>query len=238
MSPLALPRSGRQSHYGRVPFRDRTEAGHKLAERLEHLRHTDAVVLGLPRGGVPVAYEVAIELDLPLDVIVVRKLGVPFQPELAMGAIGEGGVRIVNLEVVRLARVSEADLAEVEQRERIELERRARRFRGERRPVTLERRTAIVVDDGIATGSTALAACRVARAHGAARVVLAAPVAAPSAGRDLLAEADEVVCVETPEPLSAIGEWYRDFSQTPDSVVVSLLERAESRPRRTPAPPG
>ena len=209
-----------------------------LAQRLEHLRHADGVVLGLPRGGVPVAYEVAIELDAALDVIVVRKLGVPFQEELAMGAIGEGGVRIINSDVVRRAGVSEADLAEVERRERLELERRALRFRGDHPPVVLDHRTAIIVDDGIATGSTARAACQVARAHGAARVVVAAPVAPPSTVNDLRRYADEVVCVETPEPLFAIGEWYDDFSQTPDAVVVDLLRRAAARVRSAPAPPG
>ena len=159
-----------------MSFLDRTDAGRRLAQRTLHLRGENVVVLGLPRGGVPVAAEVARALRAPLDVIVVRKLGVPVQPELGMGAIGEGGVRIINPEVVAIAHVTDAEIAAVERRERAELERRARRFRGERRRTPLTGRTAIIIDDGIATGSTARAACQVARAQGAARVVLAVPV--------------------------------------------------------------
>ena len=206
-------------------FADRIDAGRRLAERLWHLRDADPVVLALPRGGVPVAYQVAEALDAPLDVIVVRKLGVPFQPELGMGAIGEDGVRIVNPEVVRAARVTDDEIAAVERRERAELERRARRFRGDRPRVPLEGRTAIVVDDGIATGSTARAACQVARAHGAARVVLAVPVAPPGWTDRLDDDADDLVCLETPEQFWAIGQWYGDFTQTSDGEVVDLLER-------------
>jgi putative phosphoribosyl transferase len=208
-----------------VLFVDRIDAGRRLAGRLGHLRDADPVVLGLPRGGVPVAHQVAEALDAPLDVIVVRKLGVPFQPELGMGAIGEDGVRIVNPEVVRAARVTDDEIAAVERRERAELERRARRFRGDRPRVPLEGRTAIVVDDGIATGSTARAACQVARAHGAARVVLAVPVAPPGWTDRLGADADELVCLETPEQFWAIGQWYGDFTQTSDGEVVDCLER-------------
>jgi putative phosphoribosyl transferase len=220
-----------------MPFMDRVDAGRRLADRLEHLRGEDIVVLGLPRGGVPVAFEVAEALDAPLDVIVVRKLGVPLQAELGMGAIGEGGVRIINQSVVRLARVNPAELAEVERRERAELERRARRFRGDRPRVPLAGRTAVVVDDGMATGSTARAACQVARAQGAARVVLAVPVAPPESVTLLGKDADEVVCLETPDAFSAIGEWYADFSQTRDDEVVDLLHRAGLRaaPQRAPA---
>jgi len=207
-------------------FVDRTEAGRKLAARLEYLRGEPLVVLGLPRGGVPVAYEVATALDAPLDIIVVRKLGVPFQPELGMGAIGEDGVRIVNDEVVRLAGVSADELAAVESRERAELERRARCYRGERRRVALEGRTAVVVDDGIATGSTARAACQVARAQGAARVVLAVPVAPPGWETRIGPDADEFVCLETPELFFGIGQFYADFSQTSDDEVIDCLERA------------
>src|SRR5450756_688428 len=155
-----------------MTFTDRVDAGRRLATRLQHLRGDEVVVLGLPRGGVPVAYEVARALDAPLDVIVVRKLGVPFQPELGMGAIGEGGARVLNDDVIRLAGVRPEDLAQVEARERAEVERRARRFRGERPMLSLEGRTIIIVDDGIATGGTARAALQVARVHGAGRVVL------------------------------------------------------------------
>jgi putative phosphoribosyl transferase len=211
-------------------FPDRVEAGRRLARLLEPLRGEPIVVLGLPRGGVPVAFEVAAALDAPLDVIVVRKLGVPFQPELGMGAIGEGGVRVVNDDVVRMAGVTDAQLAEVEARERVELERRARRFRGDRPRAPLDGRVAVVVDDGIATGSTARAACEVARAQGAARVLLAVPVAPPGWIGQMAGAADEYVCLETPEPFFAIGQFYADFSQTTDDEVVGCLQDA-ARPK-------
>jgi putative phosphoribosyl transferase len=195
-------------------FVDRVDAGRRLATRLGHLGGEPVVVLGLPRGGVPVAFEVARALGAPLDVIVVRKLGVPFQPELGMGAIGEDGVRVINDEVVGLAGVSDAELADVEARERAELERRAHRFRGDRARHRLEGRTAVIVDDGIATGSTARAACQVARAHGAARVVLAVPVAPPGWTSRMAGDADELIALETPEPFFAIGQFYDNFSQT------------------------
>jgi putative phosphoribosyl transferase len=207
-------------------FRDRAEAGRALAARLEHLRGTDAVVLALPRGGVPVGYEVAEALDAPLDVIVVRKVGVPGQPELAMGAIGEDGVRVVNDEIVRVVGASAADFARIERIEREELQRRAVRFRGATPRIDLVGRVAVVVDDGIATGSTARAACQVARAHGAERVVLAVPVAAPDSVRALAADADEIVCVEQPPWLRSVGQWYDDFTQVDDREVVDLLARA------------
>jgi putative phosphoribosyl transferase len=187
------------------------------------MRDQPVVVLGLPRGGVPVALEVAAALDAPLDVIVVRKFGVPFQPELA---IGEDGVRIINDEVVRLAGVTERELAQVEERERAELERRARRFRGDRPRLSLDGRIAVVVDDGIATGSTARAACQVARAQGAARVVLAVPVAPPGWTQRMGGAADGYVCLDTPEPFFAIGQFYADFSQTTDDEVIACLQRA------------
>ena len=207
-------------------FTNRVDAGRRLANQLEHLRGTHLVVLGLPRGGVPVAFEVAKALDAQLDVIVVRKLGVPFQPELGMGAIGEDGVRILNQDVMHLAQVTKDELAQVERKERAELVRRAREFRGQRPRVPLEGCTAIVVDDGIATGSTARAACQVARAHGAARVVLAVPVAPPDWRTRLAGVADELICVETPEPFYAIGQFYADFSQTSDDEVIDCLDRA------------
>jgi putative phosphoribosyl transferase len=209
-----------------MPFADRVDAGRRLAPMLEHLRGTDVVVVGLPRGGVPVAYEIAAALAAPLDVIVVRKLGVPFQPELGMGALGEGGTRIVNEAVVRMAGVSAEELDAVEANERAVLERRVRRFRGDRLPISLKGRTAIVVDDGIATGSTAKAACQIARAQGAARVVLAVPVAPPGSIDALRDSTDEVVCVETPRWFFSIGQFYADFRQTTDEEVVELLKRA------------
>jgi putative phosphoribosyl transferase len=211
-------------------FRDRTQAGRELAQRLQHLKGLDVVVLGLPRGGVPVAYEVARALGAPLDVIVVRKLGVPYQPELAMGAIGEGGVRIINQNVMEIAGVDEADLGAVEQRERVELERRALLFRGNRSRVPLQGRVAVIVDDGIATGSTARAAAEVARAQGASRIVVATPVAPPDVVDRLQAGADEVIVALQPVPFYAIGQFYADFSQTTDWQVTELLQQAADRP--------
>ena len=209
-------------------FRDRSDAGRRLASRLQDLRDKDVVVLGLPRGGVAVAAEVARALAAPLDIILVRKLGVPAQPELGMGAIGESGARIINPDVVRYAQVSEAQIAEVERMERAELERRVRRFRGDTPREPLAGRIAVIVDDGIATGSTARAACQVARALGAAAVVLAVPVAPPSADRALRGDADEVICLEMPDHFQAIGEWYEDFAQTSDEEVVALLQAGQA----------
>ena len=217
-----------------MPFLNREDAGRRLAEELLPLRGEDLVVLGLPRGGVPVAYRVAVALDAPLDVIVVRKLGVPYQPELGLGAIGEDGVRIVNQRVLHLTGVTEAELAEVETRERAELERRARRFREGRERIPLTGRTAVIVDDGIATGSTARAACQVARAQGAARVILAVPVAPAASLSELRSDADEVVCVETPWDFFAIGQFYADFAQTSDEEVIRCLAQAAHRPAPVP----
>ncbi len=207
-------------------FADRTAAGRQLAARLHELPAGQVVVLGLPRGGVPVAYEIAIAIGAPLDVIVVRKLGVPFQPELGMGAIGEAGARVISSEVIRLAGVTERELATVEARERAELDRRARRYRGSRPPLPLDGKIAVIVDDGIATGSTARAACQIARARGAARVVLAVPVAPPGFTERIGTDADDFVCLETPEPFYSIGQFYDDFSPTGDDEVVACLKRA------------
>jgi putative phosphoribosyl transferase len=176
-----------------------------------------------------VAIEVAAALGAALDVIVVRKLGVPFQPELGMGAIGEDGVRVLNEDVVRLTGVGSAEIAEVEAHERVEIDRRARRFRGDRPPVPLAGRTVVVVDDGIATGGTARAAVEVARAHGARRVVLAVPVAPADTVAALRQVADEVICLESPAGFTAVGQWYEDFTQTSDNEVVRLLEEAATR---------
>lgn len=212
----------------RIFFEDRVDAGRRLAPLLTDLKTENPVVLGLPRGGVPVAREVAKALDAPLDVILVRKLGVPWQPELAMGAIGEGGVRVINRSIVRSLGIDEEEIEKVQRAEEKELDRRARMYRGEREMIDLEDRTAVVVDDGIATGATAEAACAVARAHGAHRIVMAAPVAAPSARSDLLSYADEVICLDTPEHFGAIGVFYRDFSPTTDEEVRSILAAASS----------
>ena len=208
-----------------MAFSDRVDAGRQLAARLGHLRGDQVVVLGLPRGGVPVAAEVAAALGAPLDVIVVRKLGVPLQPELGMGAVGEDGVKVINPDVVRGIGVSDGELAAVEERERAEVARRAQRYRAGRPRVPLAGRVAVIVDDGVATGSTARAACQLARALGAARVVLAVPVAPPGWQDRLGQDADELVSVATPEPFFAIGEFYADFSQTSDEEVASCLAR-------------
>lgn len=217
-------------------FTDRADAGRRLAEALRHLEGEDPVVLGLPRGGVPVAFQVARVLRAPLDVIVVRKLGVPYQRELGFGAIGEGGVRVISDDIVRRGRLDASDLASVEHAEAAELARQAERFRAGRQRLPLEGRTAIVVDDGVATGATAAAACEVVRAQGAARVVLAVPVAPPDAAERLRAALDEFVCLSTPFGFSAVGEWYRDFSQTPDDEVVSLLAQAADGPGAADGP--
>ncbi|MFJ4953246.1 phosphoribosyltransferase family protein [Streptomyces sp. NPDC088760] len=214
-------------------FRNRLEAGRRLGERLEYLRGQDVVVLGLPRGGVPVAAEVAEALDAPLDVCLVRKLGVPYQPELGMGAIGEDGVRVINQEVLRGTGVSDADLAGVEERELRVLHDRAARYRGAAPAVSVAGRTAVVVDDGVATGSTARAACRIARARGAARIVLAVPVAPRDFARRLGGDADELVCLHTPWDFAAVGQFYADFAQVDDEEVTACLRRAASRHRHT-----
>lgn len=209
-------------------FRDRLDAGRHLAEALGRtdLRSRKVVVAALPRGGVPVGFEVAERLGVPLDVLVVRKLGVPFQPELAMGAIGEGGVLVENADVLRSAGLGSKELEDAEQRERPELEHRAALYREGRSRADVRGRCAIVVDDGIATGSSARAACHVLRALGAARIVVAVPVASRMAVTDLRSECDELVCLEAPDPFFAVGEWYRDFSQTRDDEVIGLLRRS------------
>lgn len=213
-----------------MTFEDRIDAGRQLGARLRHVVGDEQlVVVGLPRGGVPVAAEVAVALDAPLDVIGVRKLGVPTHPELAMGAIGEGDARWLDDDIVRRARVTDDELEVVERRERAELERRLRRFREHQEPRDLNGTTVIVVDDGIATGATARAACRVARSHGAARVVLATPVAPRGWAARLAGVADEFVAVSTPAGFRAVGQYYRDFGQTGEDEVIEYLRAAAAR---------
>lgn len=209
-------------------FRDRADAAAELLGRLDGYRDEDVVVLGLPRGGVPVAAVVAEGLGAPLDVIVVRKLGIPGQSEVAMGAIGEGGVRVVDDELVRRARVSDRRFAEVERQEQQTLERRVAQLRGAHAPEPLEGRIALIVDDGLATGATAEAACEVARSRGASRVILAVPVAPKDAARRV-PSADAVVAVEVPDWFMAVGQAYADFRQTTDEEVVARLEAARDR---------
>jgi len=209
-------------------FVDRVDAGRRLARELAALRNEDVVVLGLPRGGVPVAFEVAAALDVPLDVIVVRKLGVPFQPEVAMGAIGENGIRVLDSDLLRRAQITDAELATVEHRERVVLNERIARLRRGRTPVDLQGRVVVIVDDGMATGSTARAACLVARGLGAAKVIMAVPVA-PLETVQHMPEADAVVCVSIPDSFVAVGAHYQDFSPTGEEDVVALLDAADRR---------
>ena len=210
------------------PFRDRAEAGRELGRRLreEYGDRPDVLVLGLPRGGVPVAREVARILDAPLDVLVVRKLGVPTQPELAFGAIAAGGVRHVDREMVRRLGLSEEQIEDVVSREREELRRREVEFRGDAGELEVEGRTVLVVDDGVATGATLQAALRVLREADAGRVVVAVPVAPSESLRELEEDADEVVCLRTPEPFFAISPHYRSFPQTSDEQVRRILREA------------
>ena len=210
-------------------FRNRVDAGRRLAQVVQAagLGADRTVVLGLPRGGVPVATEVGLALGAPLDVIVVRKLGVPSQPELAMGAIGEDGVRVENEETIGSSAISAVDFEAIERRERGELDRRALRYREGRPRLDLDDRCAVIVDDGIATGSTARAACRVAQAHGASRIVLAVPVAPATTSRAVRDVCDEMLCVAQPDPFFAVSEWYRDFTPTSDEEVNELLRRAQ-----------
>ena len=210
-------------------FRDRTEAGADLAEALRHYHGREGVVvLGLPRGGVPIADEVARRLGAPLDVFVVRKLGVPGHEELAMGAIASGGVRFANREVVEPLEIPETVIDSVARREQVELDRREQLYRGDHPPLSLQGKTVILVDDGVATGSTMQAAIRAARQRQPARVIVAAPVGAPTACVELSNEADEVVCVRMPDPFVAVGLWYADFTPTSDEEVRKILD---SHPR-------
>lgn len=215
-------------------FADRHDAGVALAARLRRFAgRNDVVVLALPRGGVPVGYEVARALDAPLDVFVVRKLGLPGYPELAMGAIASGDVRVLNDEVLALYPISPAAIDAVTNSERLELERRERAYRDGRAPVTVGGRIVILVDDGLATGSTMRAAVMAVRRLHPSRVVVAVPVGAPETCRVLRELADEVECMFTPEPFGAVGLWYLDFSQTRDEEVQQLL--AASAPDRVAA---
>jgi len=215
---------------GRVPvtrFRDRHEAGESLGASLARYAHRDeVVVLGLPRGGVPVAFEVARALGAPFDVFLVRKLGAPGHPEFAIGAIAAGGVRVLSQDVIAELHIPREMVEEVAERERLELERREKAYRGDRPKPQLQGRTVIVIDDGLATGSTMEAAVSALREHRPAKIVVAVPVGAVESCRRLRALADEVICLRTPEPFNAVGLWYQRFDQTTDAEVVELLRRA------------
>jgi putative phosphoribosyl transferase len=208
-------------------FRDRAEAGQVLAGELaSYANRSDVMVLALPRGGVPVAYEVARALHAPLDVFLVRKLGLPGQEELAMGAIASGGTRVVNDEVVDALNIPEEVIDAVAAEEQQELNRREHDYRDGRPPPDVRGRTIILVDDGLATGTTMRAAVAALRQHGPARIIVAVPVGAPDTCAELRQEADEAVCARTPEPFHAVGLWYHDFAQTSDEEVRNLLARA------------
>jgi putative phosphoribosyl transferase len=210
-------------------FENRTDAGEKLADRLSGLDLKNAVVLALPRGGVPVAAAVAERLGLPLDVIIVRKIGAPDQPELAVGAITKRhGVQVVvNKDIAKTLRLSDEDVARLGEPQIPVIDRRRREYFEDRSPVPIKRRTAIVVDDGVATGATARAALQLVRQEGPAKLILALPVAPSDTLAELAGEADEVVCLATPTPFLAVGTHYRDFTQVPDSDVVAALKKAQ-----------
>jgi putative phosphoribosyl transferase len=214
-------------------FQDRTEAGYVLARKLKkYANRADVMVLALPRGGVPVGYAVAHELNAPLDIFAVRKLGVPGYEELAMGAIASGGVRVLNEDLLEQINVSRDAIDRVARQEQVELERRERLYRGDRPPLNLRNQIIILIDDGLATGSTMRAAVRALRTLQPARIVVAVPVGPSSTCAELLAEADEVVCAAIPEAFGGVGRWYRDFRQITDEEVRELLERANKFIRR------
>jgi predicted phosphoribosyltransferase len=204
-------------------YADREEAGRQLAAALRDLQLDSPLILGLPRGGVPVAREVADGLDAPLDVLVVRKLGAPGHAEYGIGAIGEEGVEVLDEDAMRALRLERADLEDTIARERIELQRRVQRYRGDRAPTPLRDRTVVIVDDGLATGNTARAAVALVRQRGAGRVVIAVPVGAPPSIDDLRRLADDVVCPHAPTSFRAVGSWYGDFHQVTDDEVQAHL---------------
>ena len=213
-------------------FRDRTDAGQRLAAELQkYANRPDVMVLALPRGGVPVAYEVAEELRAPLDVFLVRKLGVPGHEELAMGAIAMGGVRVLNTDVVNYLNIPDEVIDAVAAEEQIELSRREKLYRGERPVPNVRGQTVILVDDGLATGSSMRAATDALRKQEPARIIVAVPVSAPQTCEELQMQVDEIVCVMTPEPFYGVGLWYEDFSQTTDDEVRELLGRSELKHR-------
>lgn len=216
------------------PFANRSEAGRLLAEKLEkYAGRDDVIVLGLPRGGVPVAYEVAKRLGAPLDVFIVRKLGVPGFEELAAGAIASGNVRVLNEDVIRAIPNADTAIEAVTTREAAELKRREQTYREGRPPPELHNRVVILVDDGLATGATMRAAVKALQQSGAAKIVVAVPVGPPDTCREVKQEADEMICLSTPEFFQAVGQYYEDFSQTSDDDVRQLLSQAAQEPGRT-----
>jgi len=208
-------------------FRDRRDAGRKLAQKLvAYVGRSDVIVLALPRGGVPVAYEVALALRAPLDIFIVRKLGLPGHEELAIGAIASGGARVLNEDIIQYLGISEAVIAAIAQRELQELQRRELAYRGEHPPLEVEGRTIILIDDGLATGASMRAAVAGLRLQNPAYIVVAVPTAAPETCEALEPEVDQMICATTPEPFYGVGRWYEDFSQTTDEEVRTLLQEA------------
>jgi len=230
MMTTMKPATGAEERSLRLPFEGRTQAGQLLAQAMRgaYAGRNDTLVLALPRGGVPVAFEIVKAIGAPLDLMIVRKLGTPGQPELAMGAIA-AGVQLLNRDIVESMGISPAAIEAVARRERKELERRQRAYRGDRPEPEFKNRCVMLVDDGLATGATMRTAVKALREHAPASVVVAVPVAPPSTVELLRGEADEVVCLATPEPFWAIGQWYREFPQVSDDEVTELLQRAWER---------
>lgn len=210
-------------------FADRSDAGRRLARRLVALAEEQPLVVGLPRGGIPVAEQVAAALRAPLEILAVRKLGAPHNPEYGIGAIAEGGTRVFDLEALALLEIDDAELARIVEREAAELGRRVEAYRGNREPASPRGRTVVVVDDGVATGLTDTAALREVRRHRPRRLILAIPVGPPDSLKRLQGEADEVVCLIAPPRLQGVGQWYSDFGQVSDAAVLAALARGKSR---------
>jgi putative phosphoribosyl transferase len=225
---LGRGRRAMNMRYEETPFRDREDAGRRLAEQLAAYRDESLIVLALPRGGVPVGYEISRALDAPLDVFLARKLGAPGQPEFGIGAVAQGGVRVLNEHAVRTLGIPDDYIERVAERETAEIERRLKLLRGDRPEPGVRGRTAILVDDGLATGVTARAAIEALRQRSPQRILLAVPVCAAQTTETLRSEVDELVCLKVPSDLVAIGLWYRDFEQVSDEEVIELLENARS----------
>jgi putative phosphoribosyl transferase len=210
-----------------APFKDRRDAGRKLAQKLAaYAGQSNVLILALPRGGVPVAYEVALAINAPLDIFLVRKLGLPGREELAIGAIASGGIRVLNKDIIRMLSIPEEVINFVVKRELQELQRREKLYRGDRPFPEVRDRTVVLIDDGLATGASMRAAITGLRAQGPARIVVAVPAAAPDVCHAFQSEVDEIVCAVTPEPFYGVGRWYEDFSQVTDEEVRILLEEA------------
>jgi predicted phosphoribosyltransferase len=211
-------------------FEDRRDAGRKLGSALmSHVENENSIILALPRGGVPVAYEAARELGVPMDILLVRKLGVPGQEELAMGAIGSGGIQVLNKSLINMLGIPEESIDAVAKREDQEMKRSERIYRGNNPALGVEGKTVIIVDDGLATGATMRAAAEALRARNPVKIIVAAPVASPDTCEALNVVADEVVCLQTPQPFSSVGQWYKNFDQTSDQEVTALLNKSNER---------